>query len=337
MAKTRVGFVGCGGIAEAHLGPLSKRDDVDLVGFTDLSDERLTVVKEKYGAQDAQTFSAAADMFGSVEMDAAYFCLPPFAHGDELLAIERGIPFLVEKPVNLYVEQAQEIAAAAREKGVMSAIGYMNRYRAGVQRVRAMLQDDPGIMAYGGWIGGTPRGSGGSGIGAWWPVKDRSGGQFHEQVTHTVDVVLWLFGMPVEIHAYAATGLNRDTAPQYDIEDAMVVNMRFANNSVANLWSSCSSNGGGGGVSLNVYANDVTAQFTGWEHSVRILTDGGKNVEEIPGEDDIFAIEDDHFIRAVSTGDASLIQGNYDDGVNAIRVTLAADESFKTGRPVSLA
>ena len=48
-------------------------------------------------------------------------------------------------------------------------------------------------------------------------------------------------------------------------------------------------------------------------------------------------VQDDHFIRAVSTGDASLIQGNYDDGVNAIRVTLAADESFKTGRPVSLA
>ena len=33
----------------------------------------------------------------------------------------------------------------------------------------------------------------------------------------------------------------------------------------------------------------------------------------------------------------SIDKGNYDDGVNAIRVTLAADESFKTGRPVSLA
>lgn len=337
MAKTRVGFVGCGGIAEAHLGPLSQRDDVDLVGFTDVNEERLSVVQDKYGAEGSETFTNASDMFGALALDAAYFCLPPFAHGDELLAIERGIPFFVEKPVNLYVEQAEEIAAAARENDVMSAIGYMNRYRAGIQRVRGMLRSDPGIMAYGGWIGGTPRGSGGSGIGAWWPVKSRSGGQFHEQVTHTVDVVLWLFGVPVEIHAYAAMGLNRDTAPQYDIEDAMVVNMRFANNAVANLWSSCSSNGGGGGVTLNVYANDVTALFTGWEHSVRILTDGGEAVEEIPGEGDIFAIEDDHFIRAVSTGDRSLIQGTYDDGVTAIRVTLAADESFKTGRPVSLA
>jgi hypothetical protein len=87
---------------------------------------------------------------------------------------------------------------------------------------------------------------------------------------------------------------------------------------------------------LNVYANDFTALFTGWEQSVRILREGGKSVEEIKGEGDIFAVEDDCVIRAVRSGDRSLIQASYADGLEAARVSLGATESFRSGKPVSL-
>jgi predicted dehydrogenase len=335
MPKTRVGFVGCGGISEAHLRGLVKHPDVALVGFCDINESRLETVQKNYGSEESRTFTSARAMFASVELDAAYFCLPPFAHGEELIAVEKGVPFLVEKPAHLDLGQAREIAAAVREKALIAGVAYMNRYRRSVQRVREILQNDPAILTFGGWIGGTPRAAPG-GIGSWWVDKSRSGGQFHEQVTHTVDLVLWFCGTPVEVHAYAAQGLNPGVPSNYSIEDAMVVSLRFPNNAIANLWSSCSSNGGGGGVALNVYANNTTALFTGWECSVRILTDGGKQVEEIKGEGDIFAIEDDHFIRAVRSGDASLVKTPYAEGVEAIRVSLAATESYRSGRPVVL-
>lgn len=331
MAKTKVGFVGCGGIANAHLQGLAKHVDVELVAFCDVAAQRAAEAKEKYGAEGSKTFTSARDMFGDVALDAAYYCLPPFAHGDELIAVEKDVPFFVEKPVDLDLGRAKEIGAAVQKKNLLSATGYMNRYRKGIQEVRSRLRSDPAILMFGGWIGGTPRSSG-----SWWIDKSKSGGQFHEQVTHTVDIAVWLGGTPVEIHAYAATGLNQGVPSDYTIEDAMVVNMRFPNNGVANLWSSCSSNGGGGGVTLNVYANQMTALFTGWEHSVRILTDGGKNVEEIKGEGDIFAIEDDCFIRAVRTGDRSLVQASYVDGIESTKVTLAATESFRSGKPVAI-
>jgi predicted dehydrogenase len=331
MPKTRVGFVGCGGIANAHLQGLSKHPDVELVAFCDVAEARASDAAAKYGAEGAKTFTNARDLFDGSELDVAYFCLPPFAHGDELIAVEKGVPFFVEKPVDLDLGRAKEIAAAVKAKNLMTAVGYMNRYRASVQKVRTMLAEDPAILMFGGWIGGTPRGSG-----SWWIDMNKSGGQFHEQVTHTVDIAIRLSGTPVEIHAFAATGLNRGVAPDYSIPDAIVVNMRFENNGVANLWASCSSNGGGGGVSLNVYANDFTALFTGWEQSVRILREGGKSVEEIKGEGDIFAVEDDCVIRAVRSGDRSLIQASYADGLEAARVSLGATESFRSGKPVSL-
>lgn len=60
----------------------------------------------------------------------------------------------------------------------------------------------------------------------------------------------------------------------------------------------------GGGVALNVYANNLTAEFTGWEHSLRLLRKG-EEPQEMKGEEEIFSIEDGAFIRAVRANDPS--------------------------------
>jgi predicted dehydrogenase len=327
---TRVAFVGSGGIAEAHLGGLSKHPDVQLVGFCDVNQPRAEEVAARYGAS---AFTDAAAMMDALHPDCLYFCLPPFAHGAELQAVERGIPFFVEKPVALDAGLAREIAAAVSSRGLLTSVGYMNRYRRGIQRVRELLQQDPAILLYGGWIGGSPRGGGG--IGSWWVQKDRSGGQFLEQVTHTVDVARYLCGDAVEVHAYAATGFNKEVPSNYTIEDASVVNIRFRSGAIANLWGSCSSNGGGGGVTLSVYAGQTTALFTGWDHSLRLMR-AGEDTIEIKGEGDIFLREDEAFIAAVRAGSAEGIRCGYPDGVKSLEISVAANRSMETGKPVAV-
>lgn len=333
--KARIGFVGCGGIAESHFKGLAKHSNAELVVFCDIDLNRAKEMAEKYGTENAKVFEDAKAMFSSVKLDCVYFCLPPSAHGSEFSAIERGIPFFVEKPINLYLDQAKEISAAVEEKDLLTSVGYMNRYRKGVQKVRGLLKEDPAILVLGGWIGGTPSQSG-AGIWKWWVQKEKSGGQFHEQVTHTVDLTRYLCGNIVEVHAFAATGLNKGTPENYDIEDASVVNLKFKNRTVANLWASCSANAGGGGVSLNVYANSITAQFTGWGHSLKLRRSGEDDVEEIPGEADIFSIEDDAFVQAVLNNDPSKVQCSYSDGLGTLQVTLAANESMESGKSVSI-
>ena len=137
------------------------------------------------------------------------------------------------------------------------------------------------------------------------------------------------------MHALAAKGMNTGVPDTYNTEDASVVNLRFAGGTVANLWASCSANGGGGGVNLNVYANEFTALFTGWEHSLRLLR-AGQEAEEIEGEGEIFAIEDDAFIQAVRHNDPTRVQSSYADALKTLEVTLAANESMETGQPVEL-
>lgn len=330
--KTKVAFVGSGGIAKAHVKSLSASRNVSLVAFCDVN---LDSAKEVAAQCDALAFAEADEMFEKVEIDAAYFCLPPFAHGAEMLAVEKGIPFLVEKPVDLDLKRAQKIAAAAKAKGVISCAAYMNRYRRGIQTVKKLLAKDPAVWITGGWVGGTPAASP-SGIVSWWIQKDKSGGQFHEQVTHTVDLARFLCGEAVSVHALVAKGFNKRAPKHYSIEDAALVNIKFASGAIANLFASCSTNVGGSGVTLNVYANYTTALFSGWEHSVRILQ-AGKEEKTLAGEPNIFDLENAAFIKAVRTGDPSPILSTYEDGVKSAQVSLAANKSMETGKAVALA
>jgi predicted dehydrogenase len=330
---TKVAFVGSGGMAEAHYRPLSQMKDVKVVGFCDVDLEKARSMAERAGAR---AFLDAAEMMDAVAPDAVYFCLPPFAHGAEMDAIHRGIPFIVEKPIGLDIELTRRIAEAAKRRKLVTCAAYMNRYHRSVQQVHKLLQDDPAILALGGWIGGTPRARGGTGIWTWWVQKDKSGGQFHEQVTHTVDLARFFCGEAEEVFAYKAEGFNTDVPPKYSMEDASVVNIRFRSGAIANLWASCSANAGGGGVSLNVFASDTTALFTGWDHSVRLMRKG-KDIVEIKGHSDIFSVEDGAFIKAVRTGDQSAVMSSYPDGLKTLEITVAANKSMETGKPVAIA
>lgn len=330
--KVRIGFIGCGGIAQQHMNALGNVSEAKLVAFCDIDIKRAQAAASQHGGK---AFDKAEAMLNEVELDAVWVSLPPHAHGIELRLVEMGIPFFVEKPVGLDIGFIREIAAAVSEEGLLTSVGYMNRYRRSVNKARELLQEDQPILVLGGWIGGTPRPRPGVTIWRWWVEKDKSGGQFHEQVTHTVDLARFLCGEVIEVHAYAAKGLNKGAPENYTIEDASAVSLKFANGAIANLWACCAANAGGGGVSLSVYANGTTILFTGWEHSARIMRVGEDTIE-IAGEPNIFEIEDRAFVQAILTGDRSLIKSPYPDGAKTAEVTLAANRSMETGEPVRL-
>jgi myo-inositol 2-dehydrogenase/D-chiro-inositol 1-dehydrogenase len=332
--KLRLGIVGCGGIGTTHLRGLVKNPYIEISAFCDVNLDLAKSVAQQF-QQGEQVFNNTEAMFNEAKLDIAYLCVPPFAHGIEYLAIERDIPFFVEKPLHLDLEKAKLIASAVAKKGILTSVGYMNRYRKGVQRVREVLKEDPPILLLGGWISGTPKYDASAPIFSWWVDKAKSGGQFHEQVTHSVDLARYLCGEVSEVHAYPAKGLNKGTPPNYTMEDASVVNLKFRSGAIGCLWASCSSNGGGDGISLTVYGLRTTALFTKWEHDLRLLQ-VDKWHEEYPGEPNIFEAEDNAFIDAIRLNDASKILCPYSDGLKTLEITLAANTSMETGQPVKI-
>ncbi|MBN1643118.1 MAG: Gfo/Idh/MocA family oxidoreductase [Anaerolineae bacterium] len=331
--KVRLGFIGSGGIVRSHLEHgLKGFPDVEFAAWCDLNPETAAARREQVGGQGA-IYADAREMLDAVKPDAVYIMLPPYAHGEaEALVIERKLPFFVEKPVAIDLATAQAVAEGVEKHGLLTAVGYMNRYRASVQRVRGLLQAQKPVLLHGGWIGGGPRVY--EGIWKWWVQVEKSGGQFLEQTTHTIDLARYLFGDVIAVYAVPV----RDRKPRPDfftIEDASMVQLTFANGAAGNLYSSCSTSQGGG-VSLTVWGTDLRADFTGWEHSVAIRLPGNEQIT-IPGEENIFALEDRAFIDSVKAGADVGILATYEDGLKATAIACAASESMQTGQVVHLA
>jgi myo-inositol 2-dehydrogenase/D-chiro-inositol 1-dehydrogenase len=330
--KVRLGFIGSGGIVRSHLEQgLKDFPDVQFAAWCDLVPETAAARREQVGGQ-GEVYTDAQEMLDQAKPDAVYIMLPPYAHGRaEDLVIERRIPFFVEKPVAIDLNTAQRVAEGVARHGLITAVGYMTRYRHSVQRVRQLLADQTPVLLHGGWLGGGPQTY--EGIWRWWVQKDRSGGQFLEQTTHTIDLARYLFGDVTQV--YAAVIRNRKPRPDFfTIEDASMVQLTFANGAAGNLYSSCST-ALGGGVSLTAWSTDMRAEFTGWEHSVRIFLPGEEQVT-IPGEANIFSLEDRAFIDAVKAGNSAGILANYDDGLHATAIACAANESMETGQVVDI-
>jgi len=326
----KLGFVGCGTIATSHLKSLASMNEVKVVAFCDVNPNAAEQMAAKF---DGQGFTDPNTMMDKAALDGVYICLPPFAHGAaEYAAIEHELPLFVEKPVGLEIAQMREIAQRIEKAGLISGAGYMNRYRQSVQMAREYLQHDPVLVGHGGWITRPPSAS----TPSWWVSKKRSGGQVHEQVTHTLDLIRYLAGEIVEVFAFGLRGRNAAGIPQltgYDIEDATIINLKLADGGVVAVYSACVA-GAGGAISLSLYAGMRTLLFTGWEHNCTFFNAGDAQEVKIAGEPDIFAIEDRAFIDAVKSGNQSGIRCTYAEGVRTALISLAVNESLETGQAV---
>src|SRR5687768_13265255 len=150
--KLKIGFVGSGGMAAKHMEGISRFKDVEVAAFCDVRLETAQKMAELHGGK---AFDKPAEMFKDVKLDAVFLMLPPFAHGEpEMLAIKHKVPFLVEKPVGKDPGLIREIGQEVEKAMLLTCVGYMNRYRKGVQRAKELLKENPPVVVYGGWLNG---------------------------------------------------------------------------------------------------------------------------------------------------------------------------------------
>lgn len=345
MSKLRLGFIGAGGMADAHLKGLtdgSRFPDVEIAAFCDVVLERAQAQAAKYGAA---SFDLPKTMVQNAGLDACYILLPPFAHGDaERACIEGGVPFLVEKPIGNDRGLLKELKQEVETKGLLTCAGYMNRYQPSVRRAKEAFSSDEAVLAVGGWIGATPvlpKDREPAPILRWWVVKEKSGGQMVEQVTHTVDLVRYFLGEAVEVYAHTTTAFNKkraDLMPGYTMDDAMTTTIKFQNGALATILSSAATpqaKSVGPSVFLDVHGTHTSARFTGWGHEATIAREGS-DVETVASAGEIFPIEDRAFLDAVKTGDKAKVLTDYADAYQTAVLTLAMNESAATNKPVEL-
>jgi predicted dehydrogenase len=132
MEKTvRVGIIGCGGIANSkHMPALSKLDNVQLVAFCDIIEERAIKACKEYGIEGAKHYVDYKELLKDESIDVIHVCTPNRSHSFiSIDAMEAGKHVMCEKPMAKTTKEAQAMVDTAKRTGKKLTIGYQNRYR----------------------------------------------------------------------------------------------------------------------------------------------------------------------------------------------------------------
>jgi predicted dehydrogenase len=320
MQKTRLGFIGAGGIAHRHFGVLRTMEDVHIAALCDPDQTRAADAARETGAVAYADHEA---MLAAEELDAVFICVPPFAHGaPERACIAKGLPFFVEKPISLDIGLAEEIAAAVKDTGLITAVGYHWRYLDTMDEARAHLARNAPHLIQGFWLDQTPPPQ-------WWWNQDQSGGQVVEQATHVIDAARFLAGDVTEVFGMSARR-DRDDFQGLTVPTATAATLRFASGAIANLSATCLLRWNHR-VGLHVFADGMAMEIT--DHDLMVDVGQGRPVRHAQG-DPVWR-EDRDFIEAVQ-GRENRIRCPYAEALLTHRVALAVSQSARDGALVKM-
>ncbi len=305
-----IGIIGTGWVAGLHLDALKQIEEARVVAIAGRNQARAHELAEPLGAN---TYSEPLAMLQAESLDAVFILLPPHLHGDlEKMCSEHVKGVLIEKPISQSLDTAHAVNRAFKEAGTIVSVGYMNRYRQSVQRIRDLFSqsENQGILAHGWWTTQMPPP-------LWWRTFDQSGGQFVEQCTHLVDICRYVMGDIVEVSAYSTNGYMTEV-PDFSVDDAMVVNARFTSGALATFSTGCFPLGGhpesaGGGIGLQLSSRHHRITLSGWNFE-GIVHSEEETREPIPVDENIFYVQNQAFLNAVATNDPSGILSSYEDG-----------------------
>ncbi len=329
----RVALIGTGWVADHHIRALKSLADVQLVAIAGRNRDRTRELSTRAEAR-AYEFDDVAAMLKSESLDAAFVCLPPHLHGEiEQRCAEHVPAVFIEKPITCDLGVARRASEAFAKAGTLVSVGFMCRYRESVARAKAALESslEVPVLINGYWVGDVPGP-------LWWRTQAQSGGQFVEQCTHMVDLARYLVGPIDEVTAYAARGFVTEY-PDYSVDDAAVVNVRFKSGAIGNFTTGCFVKPGHAsalGIGLTLQARTVQCSLKGWNVDLEILRKDAEPERVASPELDIFAVENAAFFEAIKTKDRSLIRSSYEDAIETLKVGLAANRSILEKRTVAL-
>lgn len=326
MTKMRVACVGAGSIAERHLGALVALGDVELAGLTSRRPERAASLARKF---TVPLFDDLPSMLDKAKPEALFVCVTPGSHGDiERAAIERKIPFFVEKPLAIDWDLAASLAAEVERAKLVTGVGYHFRYLSTAQRAKDLLAGKHVGLALGYWLTTTPPP-------AWWSERASSGGQTIEQMTHIFDLARYLVSEVESVYGLSArvarTTPDGKTALVGDVDEVSAATVKFTSGGIGSF-SSTHVLKASYRVGLHLFAENLALELS----AASLIVDDGRTRTEYRAEGDATQREDRAFLDAVRSGDTSRIKSTYADALRTHRVTTRVVESAKTGAPIVL-
>jgi predicted dehydrogenase len=217
MDQIKVGVIGCG-----YWGPNLIRNFVeiptaDVVIVADLKDERLCHIRSCYPQINAT--KNYKDLF-TLGLDAAVIATPPATHYQFAKeCLQHGLHVLVEKPMTINSEQAEDLIKLAQENGQVLMVGHTFEYNAAVHTLKQLI--DSGELGQIYYVDSARLSLG---------LYQRDLNVLWDLAPHDISILLYILGRnPITVSAYGMPFVFEHT------HDVVYVNMLFPDNILAHI------------------------------------------------------------------------------------------------------
>lgn len=247
MEPIRIGVIGAGNIARAHLTSLSKLKEFQVVA---IADNFLPAAEEK--AQQfniPHVYNDSAALLSNSDVDAVVICVPNKLHAPVAIqALQANKHVLVEKPMGINAQAAKEIVLARKQTDKILLVTHQRRWELMNQSVKQQVEKGALGQIYHaktGWL----RRKGIPGWGTWFTqMSESGGGPLIDIGVHMLDLTLYLMGNPKPVSVFGATyaefgpkkrGIGTWGKPNwdgyYDVEDLATALIRMEDGSTLTL------------------------------------------------------------------------------------------------------
>ncbi len=142
--KMRVGIIGTGWIADAHIKSYLNQPDVEIVAGADLVPGKAAAFFKKHGVEGVKTdYASHKEMLDdkSLALDAVSICTYNRQHAEPAIyALKCGVNVLLEKPFTVTTEEAVEVMRAEKASGKVLSIGFQPRLDANMQKIKEIVE-----------------------------------------------------------------------------------------------------------------------------------------------------------------------------------------------------
>jgi len=340
----RIALLGCGRIATRHAG---------LLGGGAIAGAKLTAVADTdfpraqaFGAQyKVPAFDSLETMLAKAgsEIDLVSILTPSGLHAEHaLVAAAHGKHVIVEKPMALTLESADQMIQACDAAAVRLFVVKQNRFNVPVQQLRrALVEGRFGKLVLGTVRVRWCRTQAYYDQDAWRGTWALDGGVLANQASHHVDLLEWMMGDVTSVFARATTALVKIEA-----EDTAVVTLRFRSGALGIIEATTAARPRDLEGSISILGEKGSVEVAGFalnEMRVWAFTE--------PRDEDSHVLERfsvnppnvygfghqayyEHVVDCIVNGAPQLVDGL--EGRRSLELISAIYESIETGSDVSL-
>ena len=313
--------------AASYAAAVARLEGAVLAGVYDRDKARGRTMAQRFQTD----FCHKLELLLGPEVDAVIVCSENARHRELAeAAAEAGKHVLCEKPIATTVEDAEAMMDACQANGVKLQVAFPCRFLTAVARAKQMVEEGKlgRIVA----IKGTNRGTM---PGGWFTDKRLAGGgAVMDHTVHVADLMRWFLGAEVtEVYAEVGNMIYGDA-----FDDCGTLTLTFDNGVFATLdpsWSRNRAYPTWGDVTMTISGTEGVLCVDAFDQKVMVYAADEHVAREVCVADDMdfFLVSD--FVECIAGNREPTITGR--DGLEALRVALAAYESAETHRPVTIA